>query len=298
MNQPTAHICFNKSRKKVYDNKLVYLKDGQEFSLELFNPTTDEVLAKISLNGTQFDRGIIIMPGQRIFLERFLDNPNKFKFETYDVSGSNQQVKQAIVNNGLVSVEFFEKQKPLNFSITTSGSSWNTGGYTGIRTPYTYTGVGGNQFYCSTTPSLDGLSGSVTTNCSNTVDLTGNANITFGSGTTFTTASGGPITYRTTTDGAQIKPTVEGDQLPINTPTPTKSVETGRVTEGAASSQELKDDTRNLSWSYMAMITYDYQIMPESTKAIEAKEIKSFCTGCGASAKKEWKFCSSCGNKI
>jgi len=54
------------------------LNDGDEFEIELFNPKTNPVLAKISINGKRIsERGIILNPGQRVFLERFLDSPEK-----------------------------------------------------------------------------------------------------------------------------------------------------------------------------------------------------------------------------
>jgi hypothetical protein len=51
---PQAFIAVNKSRIKQYDKSgdtpTYYLQKGQEFQLELFNPTTGTILAKIFLN--------------------------------------------------------------------------------------------------------------------------------------------------------------------------------------------------------------------------------------------------------
>ena len=49
---PIALICINKSRLKVYHKEKTptyYLQKGQEFQIELFNPTSETVLAKICL---------------------------------------------------------------------------------------------------------------------------------------------------------------------------------------------------------------------------------------------------------
>ena len=50
---PTANLTVNKSRIKLYDKQgempTYYLQSGQEFQIELFNPTTDVILAKIQL---------------------------------------------------------------------------------------------------------------------------------------------------------------------------------------------------------------------------------------------------------
>lgn len=105
----TANISVNRSRVKQYIDA-VYLKDGQSFEIELFNPKTFSVLAKISINGVQISSsGIVLKPGQRVFLERFLDEAKKFRFETYEVEDSTQ-AKEAIRKNGEVKVEFFHER--------------------------------------------------------------------------------------------------------------------------------------------------------------------------------------------
>jgi hypothetical protein len=104
----TAHIARNKSRLKSYGEN-VYLKNGDTFEIELFNGYTTEVLAKIWINDELISRsGLILKPGQRYFLERFIDTNNKFKFDTYEVENS-AEVKEAIKSNGAVKVEFYQK---------------------------------------------------------------------------------------------------------------------------------------------------------------------------------------------
>jgi len=49
--EPKAWIATDGSRKKIKNDKNVYLKDQEKFEIELFNPTTSKVLAKINLNG-------------------------------------------------------------------------------------------------------------------------------------------------------------------------------------------------------------------------------------------------------
>ena len=72
----------DKGRKSIKNGK-VFLTDGDEFEIELFNPTQNKVLAKIELNGKSIGSGIILRPGERVFLERYLDEAKKFLFETY-----------------------------------------------------------------------------------------------------------------------------------------------------------------------------------------------------------------------
>lgn len=106
--EPTAFITVRKQRQK-QNGKSVYLHDRTEFEIELHNPTNDSILAKISLNGNRISNsGIVLKPGQRVFLERYLDEDRKFLFETYEVSDTKTN-QRAIENNGVVVVEFFNK---------------------------------------------------------------------------------------------------------------------------------------------------------------------------------------------
>jgi hypothetical protein len=105
---PTAFITVKKQRQK-QNGKNIYLHDKTEFEIELYNPTNDSVKATIELNGKSISTsGIVLKPGQRVFLERFLDIDRKFLFDTYDVD-SNEINSKAIEDNGLVVVRFFTK---------------------------------------------------------------------------------------------------------------------------------------------------------------------------------------------
>ena len=85
--EPTANLAINKNRLKVYNQNskqpTYYLKDGTEFQIELFNPKTEPILAKIEINGKLISQsGLILNPGQRVFLDRYIDIAKKFKFES------------------------------------------------------------------------------------------------------------------------------------------------------------------------------------------------------------------------
>lgn len=157
----TAHISVNKNRVKIYDNS-VFLKDGQNFEIELYNPKQNSVLAKISINGQSISTsGFVLKPGQRVFVERFIDEPKKFVFSTYEVS-DNTQNKRAIERNGDIEVTFYDEYVP--FSLTTSGYWYNSNptyiyaaGNVGIgaSSPSTTLNLTGtttsNAYFCSTT---------------------------------------------------------------------------------------------------------------------------------------------------
>lgn len=124
----TAHVTSRRSRLKLY-GKQVYLKNSQNFEIELFNPKTVSVLAKIYLNGVAISSsGIILRPGQRVYLERFIDSNNKFLFETYEVEDSTES-RIAIQNNGKIRVEFFDEYNPQfsNFYYNTFNGIYNSG---------------------------------------------------------------------------------------------------------------------------------------------------------------------------
>jgi hypothetical protein len=106
---PSAYIAIHKNRLKIYDDNKIYLQDKQNFQIELFNTQISNVLAKIKINGKLIGSGIIVRPGERVFLERYLDVAKLFEFQTYEVSKSGD-VANAIRNNGLVEVEFFEEE--------------------------------------------------------------------------------------------------------------------------------------------------------------------------------------------
>lgn len=266
---PQAQICINKSRLKVYNKDkepTYYLEKGQEFQIELFNPTSDTVLAKIHLNGKAISQGgLILKPGQRVFLERYLDVAKKFMFDTYEVSNT-EEVKKAIEDNGDFKVEFYKESNPV-YLYSSSVTTYNT------NNPYTLTGT------YNTTPLYNGtlnLTGGITStystnglglvNCSNT--------------NTYTNDS-----FVNTSDTPNVKKSLK------------RSIETGRVEAGSNSNQTF--EYVNKSFDYYAFHKLEYKLLPVSQKINTAEDInvKRYCTNCGAKQKPEFKFCPSCGKK-
>ncbi|MFA5153699.1 MAG: hypothetical protein WC554_14155 [Clostridia bacterium] len=115
---PTVYVTKGRQRVKQYNDNIIYLKNGDEFEIELFNPTTNKVLAKINLNGKSLGSGIILRPGERVFLERYFDEAKKFLFETYDVDINDSNVLEAIKMNGIIDVEFYDEYKQHPYVIT------------------------------------------------------------------------------------------------------------------------------------------------------------------------------------
>ena len=135
-NKCSVHITTSRNRVKTYDSK-VYLADGRKFELEIHNPHPFKVLAKIKLNGRYISSsGIILRPGERIYLERFIDQNQAFVFSTYEVDNTPQNL-EAISLNGDVEVDFFSEYVPP----ITSHTAWTTP----INQPW-ITYLGGSTF--------------------------------------------------------------------------------------------------------------------------------------------------------
>lgn len=265
MNKPTAYITQNRQRVRQYSNS-IYLKDGDTFELELFNPTRSSVLAKINLNGNPISTsGVVINPGQRVFLERYLDSPNKFVFQTYEVDGSDVQVQRAIIQNGIVSVEFFaEKTIFQNYIYTDNNTVYRSGT---IPTPYDW----------FTTCNLQNTTGVLNTKSFNSTNVCCSDN-------SYDVSYECPDSTSTTIRG-----------LLTDSPT-SKQMETGQVGKGDYSNQNFR--TVNKEFEYHAFETVIWKILPLSQKPYEVSDEKIYCANCGKKRKPNENFCPKCGNKF
>jgi hypothetical protein len=165
--RPEAFVTKGKKRIKQFDGQ-VYLSDGDEYEIELFNPTQEVVLAKIKIDGDYIaGGGIVLRRGERVFLERFLDSPNKFKYSTYVVSGNNTEVQDAIANNGYVEIEFYSEYKSTLPNRTIYGSpnfTYSTHTVNGNPITFTTTGVNSLTSGTATTSTSTFYNASLTSN--------------------------------------------------------------------------------------------------------------------------------------
>lgn len=273
---PTACIAINRSRVKIYnkntDVPTVYLQKGTEFQIELFNPTTDVILCKINLNNKQISQGgLVLNPGQRVFLDRYLDVAKKFLFDTYEVSNTNE-VKEAIEQNGDFKVEFYKEY---------------------VYQPIIYT----NQFYNShkqyNTENFCGVNSTIT--ATKFGDIT-SSNTNFIGDTTFNGLNDNLLSCCCDTIGSSDEQPLKKDLNKLRKRS--KTIETGRVEEGSKSNQEFK--TVNKSWAYSPFHSVEYKLLPISQKINTVKDIQvaKYCTNCAHKLKPEYKFCPSCANRI
>jgi hypothetical protein len=154
---PTAHVTVNRNRVKNYNEK-IYLKEQVNFEIELWNPRTEKVIAHISINGKEISsNGIIINPGQRVYLERWIDQPKKFFFSTYEAENSSAG-KAATEDNGKVTVNFHYEKHSISF---TTSPYYSTG--TSIVSISNFTGNRSFTFGASSVVPTTNVAGSFET---------------------------------------------------------------------------------------------------------------------------------------
>lgn len=288
---PTANLAINKSRLKVYGKKsdvpTYYLQKGQEFQIELYNPTKDTILAKISLNGKPIAQGgLVLKPAQRVFLDRYIDVARKFKFDTYEVANTSE-ARKAIEDNGDFKVEFYKEYTPvsyphlwLNANNVYGSAGTNTGTSRGIGNYYNadikFTTNSGGSNISGQSLGLTSLSDSVPVGAS--ANLASMDTLDFMDQDLSRTSS--PLRSRSMAKKSK------------------KSIETGRVEMGSQSDQTLK--TVYMNWETYPFHTVEYKMLPQSQKVNTVADIsvKRYCTNCGAKNKANFKFCPSCGTRI
>ena len=255
-----AKVAIDKSLLKEYDNRVVYLKDGDEFQIQLFNPKPTTIAAEISINGISCGSMLILRPGERIWLERYLDRSNKFKFTTYEVDDSSE-VADAIKNNGKIEVKFYNEivKKNITYSLIDSLIEPH------ILYSKEYSSSSPNTYYSSST-------------CDNTC-----------LGSSITTAN---ISNRSCLSAESATCTHDVETTVVNS-----IKETGIIEDGSYSNQGFK--TINKEFDYYPFNTERIQIYPVSQKPVYSEDVqKIYCTECGKKLQAKYKFCPFCGTQI
>lgn len=272
VSKPNAHITKKKSRLKVYNGHVVFMEDNDNFEFEIHNPTQNTILCKIKLHGEYISQsGLVLRPGERVFLERFFDTNNKFQFSTYTVNNTSEN-QSAITLNGDIRIEFYNEKK--NNYLTLSNN-------------YRYGTTGLQQLNCTNNPNFF----RTTTTTDNLIFGTcGNSTVTTGiSSTAFNTSSNvnGIINLNGITNTSSFNSSL--------TPR-SKSIETGRVEKGEKTNQHFQNSNKEFEYYVSHQIVY--KIQPLSTKNKTTSDIRNYCTECGTKTKNNFKFCPSCGNKL
>lgn len=283
-------IAMKKSLLKEFHKggeRVVYLENGDEFQIQIFNDQDTEIGAKIYVNGEQIGNSyLVINPGERVWLDRYLDKAKKFKFATYEVNSNNDKVKKAIAKNGLVKVELFKKKQntfdgwqPLvtypSYPLQTNIPEYAP------RIYYTETYGMRNEPYAKSATAFELDTNIVSTafsqvtpiNCSLSGEYTAaSAMLDLGSSqSSFTNTTAGDIKSNKT--------------------------ETGRIKEGGHSDQEF--DYVSMSFEYWAFTTEEIHILPKSTKPVSSHDLqKVYCPNCGRRLKTKFNFCPFCGEEL
>ena len=263
-----AKIALNKSLLKEYTSskysRVVYLNDGDEFQIQLFNPEKYIIATKIYIDGEELNDMLVLRPGERIWLERYLDKARKFKFSTYEIEDS-PEAKEAASLNGEVKVEFYRvktrRQEPVVL-----GSTVYHYPYSNIHLGF---GISDNisiaqnvstAFYASQTDGA--LKGDIGSSITVANDATNSCNTAFG------------CSY-----SAEPK------------------IETGRTEEGSYSHQKFSYVNYDFeSWPFR---TDMIQILPLSRKPHTNEELqKRYCSNCGRKLSPKHKYCPYCGTKV
>lgn len=253
--EPKAWIVSSndRGRKSIKKGK-VFLKDKDTFEIELFNPLKESVLADIKLNGKSISKsGLVLRPGQRFYLDCFIDDKKKFVFNTYDIDSDDKESVKAIEENGLLEVFFYKEE------VITLDNWKNKFDKFIVEKWYPYYPY--NPYPCyPTQPTIwygnTCGTGNVTLNSSNYSNtITTNAMY----------SSNNDASY---TSGVDLSNLNVGSNLMNNT-----SVETGRIEKGKKSSQKFSEIDMDFENHYISSTII--QILPDSRKPLETKDLKS-----------------------
>lgn len=290
-----AKLAKNKSLLKEYKtndcDRTVYLNDGDEFQIQLFNPETTEIAVRISIEDSQLSHDIVLRPGERIWLERYTDIAKKFKFVTYVVNGENAKVREAISHNGLINIQFYRRKENKqiyvnNPNITWINYTWNNGD-SSIKVPYDY-----NKIYCNTSIEDTSLSLDDAALSGSFANANTTATCAFSSSSSTITASSACCDSITTTTPEYSTAVYNSDFYKDE-----KNLETGRVGEGRKSNQKFNNV--DMEFEFFSFRTETIKILPESRKPYNSNDLKKlYCTNCGHKINTKYKFCPYCGSKI
>lgn len=279
-----ADISINRNRVRKQGKK-IYLKDGIEFQIEFNNTSTRTYLARIKVNGNEISsHGLVIRPGEHIYLERYLDSPRKFKFNTYEIPDTRAAAK-AIRENGLIEIDFYREAVPDPVRITRH--HWPVYDWYVDPDPY--------KWVYRPSITFDGTS--------ITLDSFSNDN-TFESYTSSTargSSSGTNTVSNATSDVFDVSSQAmhfmepEAQQRATLRESVSKK-ETGRVDQGSGSQQNLQ--TIDMKFEAGIAKSVMFHLLPVSEKKhYTSRDLRDYCK-CGRSKKRGWQFCPGCGEEL
>ena len=242
--------------------RVVYMDDGDEFQIQLFNPETFTVGCLIYVNGKLMSqRKVVLRPGERIWLDRHIDTPDKLKFSTYEV-GKSKAVQEAIKDNGLIKVDFYKESEDTPISLESPSVIW--------KNPCIY-----HYNDYNIMPLVAG-------------DITWQADCV--DQTNFACSSA-------TSESAVLKASCATYTANTAINTHSNKMETGRVEKGGHSQQSFRNV--DADFELFPYKTEKVKILPKSQKPVHSSDLrKRFCHQCGKKVKEGFKFCPFCGTEL
>ena len=291
---------------KTYQGNDIFLNNGDEFQIRLFNPLTERIGAQVSINGKGSNHLLVLNPGEDVVVDRFLDEKRRMIFETYQYDDNNQAARNAVANNGIIELKFFKEFFPTVYNSIT----WNSSA--GVTGPCQSIGTNGNYGTLSNTLGIGGVFTSF--------DASNNNSRIYDSNALYSANLSAPLDFES---DCVSKACVDGEvniNLNINTfknpgvyvcepdksEISTKNLmrsksakikETGRVTKGDKSSQSFQ--SVDIQFESFPFHTIVYHLKPMSEKNEDLREIREYCDQCRYRIRKSsYLYCPKCGNKL
>lgn len=288
-----AKVAVNKSLLKEYSNseqseRVVYLNNGDDFQIQLFNPERTTIGAEVYVNGEKLSGILVLKPGERIWLERFTDRSVKFKFSTYNVEdGYSEEVQNAIADNGVITVKFFKERKKNHWWYDSDTSN-------PIKVSYNYNDLVNDLVY--TTASDTALKRRNDISMVNSVATNSAMNNVLKPESTYPKECTCELTISSYSCGSSINEKSFKDSYRNDNLSKSNTIETGRISEGGYSSQKFNNV--NIDFEYYPFKTEVIKILPVSRKPYNSSDLnKIYCTECGRKLNPKYKFCPYCGTR-
>lgn len=250
---------------KTYQGNTIFLNNGDEFQIRLFNPLREKIGIQIGINGDLSGSFLVLNPGEDVTLDRFLDDKSKMIFETYVYDANNKSASNAVVENGIVDIKFFKEKKIYRKNKVLKSSKDS------------------QQFY--------GDFGMCDARCisgQNLFDDDISNNVYFSASLDYSN--------KTLISSSICNLDFVSDSIPE------EKKETGRVEKGDESTQDFKQV--EIQFESFPFHTLQYYLKPTSernitdSKTYTSTKVREYCTNCGFRRRSSvHNFCPKCGDK-
>ena len=296
-NDPSAIILAKNPRTssldelRTYQGNTIYLNNGDEFQIRLFNPLREKIGVQIGINGDLSHGLLVLNPGEDVVIDRFIDDQSKMLFETYSYDANNQAASNAVAENGLVDVKFFKEKKIYRTPKSGRKLTKSSPKYGGTTTR----GITGQ--------SLDGDFDTFSTTNANS-RLYGTLSNTAGMGSvTMDDANNVFFSASLDFDTTEISSSLTSSLDFVSDPLPEQKKETGRVEKGNESEQNFTQV--QVEFESLPFYTIAYNLKPVSersltdSKTYTETKVREYCPSCGYRIRNSrWNFCPKCGDEV